>query len=145
MGLLVKVQERVASSLAEDVTLTLPYSIRQKYRFRATLDNGVEIGVMLSREGVLRGGDCLRSDDGMIIKICAENELLSIIESNSSIQLMRACYHLGNRHVALQIGDGWIRYQYDHVLDDMICQLKLSVRHALTPFEPDSGAYHHRH
>ena len=139
-----KIQERVDSSLTEDVTLTLPYSIRQKYRFKASLDNGVEVGVMLPREGVLRGGDCLRSDDGTIVRIFAEYERLSIVESDSSFKLMRACYHLGNRHVALQIGDGWIRYQYDHVLDGMIGQLELSVRHELLPFEPESGAYHNR-
>ena len=131
--------------MIEDVSMTLPYSTRQKYRFKACLDNGVEVGVILPRQGVLRDGDCLRMEDGTIVKIRAKNEWISVIENHDTCQLMRACYHLGNRHVALQIGANAISYQYDHVLDSLINQLGMTVRHEMAPFEPESGAYDHRH
>jgi len=125
--------------------MTLPYVTRQKHRFKASLDNGVEVGVMLPRQGVLRDGDCLRMEDGTIVRVYAENEQLSVIEIHNPRQLMRACYHLGNRHVALQIDESSVRYQYDHVLDSLINQLGMSVRHEMAPFEPESGAYDQRH
>jgi urease accessory protein len=56
--------------------------------------------------------------------------------------LARAAYHLGNRHVALQIGEGWLRYKHDHVLDEMLHGLGLKVAVEQAPFEPEAGAYH---
>lgn len=145
MTLLVKIYERVEASDEEAVSLTLPFETRQKYRFQARLDNGAAVGVMLPRQGVLRGGDCLRSEDGKIIKIHAADEEVSVVEHDDPFQLMRASYHLGNRHVPLQITAGQLRYQRDHVLDDMVQHLGLSVKHEVAPFEPESGAYHHHH
>ena len=63
--------------------------------------------------------------------------------------LARASYHLGNRHVALEIGPDWVRYSHDHVLDDMLRGFGLEVRVEERPFEPEGGAYvaasHHAH
>jgi urease accessory protein len=59
--------------------------------------------------------------------------------------MQRACYHLGNRHVPLQVSEGWIRYLKDHVLDDMVVSLGLTITHEHAPFEPEVGAYHHSH
>ena len=141
MTLLLKIYERVKSSDTEGASLTLPFETRQKYRFQASLDNGAKVGVMLPREGVLRGGDCLRTEDGQLVRVRAADEEVSVVEHQNPFQLMRACYHLGNRHVALQIGDGWIRYQRDHVLDDMLRGLGLEVNIEQAPFEPEPGAY----
>ncbi|MEJ2141382.1 MAG: urease accessory protein UreE [Gammaproteobacteria bacterium] len=145
MTTLLKIFERIDSPASEGVSLTLPFEKRQKHRFQANLDNGQQVGLMLPREGVLRDGDYLQAEDGQVIKVCAANEEVSVVEHDDPFQLMRACYHLGNRHVPLQIGEGWIRYQRDHVLDDMVKHLGLTVKHEVAPFEPEAGAYHHHH
>lgn len=139
---MLKVTERLAEQGDAQAFLTLPYEERKKFRFRTALDNGQEIGLQLSRQGVLRDGDCLRAEDGMVIKVCAGDEAVSIVVCEDPLSMAKACYHLGNRHVPLQIDRGCLRYQQDHVLDDMVRQLGLTVKHEMAPFEPESGAYH---
>lgn len=129
-------------------TLTLPFQDRQRSRLRTQLDSGEEAGVMLPRGQVLRGGDCVRASDGRVIEIRAAEETVSTVRCNDLQMLARAAYHLGNRHVPLQVGPGWLRYRRDHVLDDMIRQLGLEVVCEPAPFEPEAGAYgggHHHH
>ena len=121
--------------------LTLPYDQRQKSRFRATLDDGSEVAVHLPRGTVLRGGDCLRAEDGVLIAVVAAPETVSTALSEDALQLTRAAYHLGNRHVLLEVGAGWVRYQHDHVLDQMVAALGLELRCEQAPFEPEGGAY----
>lgn len=125
-----------------NTTLTLPFDLRQKSRLRVTLDDGREAGLMLSRGHILRGGDYLRAEDGTIISITAAAEPVTTVTHTHSNELARAAYHLGNRHVALQVGDGWLRYLADHVLDDMVTSLGFSIQNEQAPFEPESGAYH---
>ncbi|TPW18398.1 MAG: urease accessory protein [Halothiobacillaceae bacterium] len=133
------------------LTLSLPYELRQKSRLYARLDNGMEVGLFLPRGTVLRGGDILRSDDGQLIRVCASTEALSIATTDDHHLLARACYHLGNRHVPLQIGHCSVCYRHDHVLDEMVVALGLSVQLTQAPFEPEPGAYstqgehHHEH
>ena len=122
--------------------LTLPFELRQKSRLRVILDNGREAGLMLSRGHILRGGDCLRGEDGSVVMIKAAKESVSTLSHDNASELARAAYHLGNRHVSLQVGDGWLRYLADHVLDDMVISLGMHITHELAPFEPESGAYH---
>jgi urease accessory protein len=81
----------------------------------------------------------------MIIQIRAAEESVSTATAPDQLTLQRACYHLGNRHVPLQISDSWIRYLKDHVLDDMVVLLGLTITHEQAPFEPEVGAYHHSH
>jgi len=126
---------------AADRTLVLPFGERSKSRLRATLDNGEEAGLFLERGSVLRHGDLLLADDGRVIEVCAAPETVSTVHAADGLQLARASYHLGNRHVALQIGAGWLRYQHDHVLDDMIRGFGLEVVVEQLPFEPEGGAY----
>lgn len=121
--------------------LLLPFGERSKSRLRAVLDNGEEAGLFLERGTILRGGDLLMADDGRVVEVQAADESVSTVHTGDSVQLARACYHLGNRHVALQIGPGWLRYQHDHVLDDMLRGFGLEVRVELAPFEPEGGAY----
>jgi urease accessory protein len=125
-----------------DTTLTLPFDLRQKSRLRVTLDDGREAGLMLSRGHILRGGDCLRAEDGTIVSITAAAEPVTTVTHTHPNELARAAYHLGNRHVALQVGDGWLRYLADHVLDDMVTSLGFNIQNEQAPFEPESGAYH---
>lgn len=131
-----------------DAVLTLPFGDRQRSRLRTRLDSGEEVGLLLPRGRVLRGGDCLRASDGRVIEIRAAAETVSTAYSDDAQLLVRAAYHLGNRHMPLQVGEGWLRYRHDHVLDDMVKGLGLSVQTEQAPFEPESGAYqggHHHH
>jgi urease accessory protein len=126
--------------------LVLPFDQRQKARQRAQLASGDEIGIHLQRGTVLRGGDRLRSEDGTVLEIVAAREPVSTVWSRDLRQLAQVAYHLGNRHVALEIGTGWVRYLEDHVLDGMVHQMGLTVLHDHEPFEPEAGAYgNHSH
>ncbi len=133
--------ERLSDSAPPDATLTLPFQVRQKSRFRARLDDGREVGVILSRGEILRDGQCLRAEDGTVVRVRAADEAVSTLRSDDGLALARACYHLGNRHVPLQIGAGFARYLHDHVLDDMLRGLGLEVLSEQAPFEPEPGAY----
>lgn len=129
--------------------LVLPFELRQRSRLRARLSSGVEAGLILERGTVLRGGDLLRADDGSVIAVVAALETVSTVRDSDPMRLARAAYHLGNRHVPVQIGDGWLRYGHDHVLDDMVRGMGLAVVVEQAPFEPEAGAYghggHHSH
>jgi len=84
----------------------------------------------------------LLADDGSCIRVDAAPEELSVVKSDDHFQLLRAAYHLGNRHVMLQITPGQLAYQHDHVLDDMLRGLGLRVECVIAPFHPEAGAYH---
>lgn len=142
---IIKVIERLDQAQKPQATLTLPFELRQKSRLRATLDNGEEVGLMLERGQVLRHGTQLRAETGLIIEVQAAPESVSTVYSSDPLLLARACYHLGNRHVPLQIAEGLCRYQHDHVLDDMVRSLGLEVIHEIASFEPEAGAYGHSH
>ncbi|VAW91708.1 Urease accessory protein UreE [hydrothermal vent metagenome] len=137
-------QKEFASESIE-LSLTLPYEKRQKSRFRAQLNNGEEAGIMIERGSVLRNGDCLKSKEGIIVKVISADEAVSTIECDNAFDLARAAYHLGNRHVPLQVGNTWLRYINDHVLDEMVKGFGLTVKHESAPFEPEIGAYHTGH
>lgn len=132
-------------------TLTLPLEKRLRSRLRATLDDGGDAGIFLPRGQTLRDGDLLASDDGTVVRICAAPEVLSEVLVDDPALLARACYHLGNRHVALQIEPGRLCYLHDHVLDEMLLGLGLQATCTEAPFEPETGAYgghahgHHGH
>jgi urease accessory protein len=139
---MLEIIERIESYTGTYFTsLTLPFDQRQKSRLRVTLDNGDEASLILNRGVVLRHGDLLRSSCGEVVEVRASLESVSVVHEPNSHLLSRACYHLGNRHVPLQIGDGLLCYLHDHVLDDMVRSLGLVVVHQEASFEPESGAY----
>jgi len=138
---MLKVNEVLAHQHEYDQTLTLPYELRQKSRLKATLDNGLDIGLMLPRGTILRGGDVIKAEDGTVIMIKAAAETVSVAEINDATLFARACYHLGNRHVPLQISNNSLCYLHDHVLDDMLNGLGIETRCEQTCFEPEAGAY----
>lgn len=130
-----------ASTTPAGVKLVLPFQLRNKSRLRTALDTGEEVGLILERGSILRGGDLLLAEDGRVVEVVAEPETVSTVRASEPLALCRASYHLGNRHVALQIGPGWVRYQHDHVLDEMVRGLGLAVTVEQAPFEPEAGAY----
>ena len=121
--------------------LTLPHERRIISRQRVTLDDGSEAGLFLPRGSSLQHGDVLQGASGELIRVQAASETVSTLRCADPWLLARACYHLGNRHVPLQILPGMIRYQHDHVLDDMLHGLGLQVVVEQAPFEPEAGAY----
>jgi urease accessory protein len=121
--------------------LVLPFELRQRSRLLATMDSGEEVGLMLPRGTVLRGGDRLQVSDGRLVEVVAAPEQVSIVRRADARALARAAYHLGNRHVAVQLTADSLRYLRDHVLDDMLRGLGLNVEADVLPFEPEAGAY----
>ena len=122
-------------------TLALNFDTRCKSRLRARLASGEECGLFLPRGTVLRGGDRLLADDGRVVQVVAAPERLMEGRSDDPLQIAKAAYHLGNRHVAVQLLPGLLRFVADHVLGDMVRGLGLAVDAVNAPFEPESGAY----
>lgn len=139
---MLKLTELAEPDSPVDDVLTLPFEARQKSRLPARTDNGVEIGLFLPRGQWLRSGFVLTGQERFRVLVKAAPEQVSVVRSDDSLLFAKVCYHLGNRHVALQILSGECRYLSDHVLDHMVEGLGLSVSHADLPFEPESGAYH---
>ena len=129
------------ASRAVSTRAVMPLEQRIKSRVRITLEDGREAGVFLARGDSLKDGDLLQSDDGEVIAVAAAPETVSETLCDDPLLFARACYHLGNRHVPLQIGDGFVRYLHDHVLDEMLRGFGLSVSVVEKPFEPEPGAY----
>jgi len=149
---MIHLTERIALSGHIDDTVELPFDLRQKSRLRVMLASGQEAALFLSRGIILRGGDLLKSEEdasgkSVVVQVFAAQEPVYNVIAPSQRELMCAAYHLGNRHVPLQIGDGWLRLEQDYVLRDMLIGLGMQVSEVLAPFEPEAGAYGggHRH
>lgn len=141
-----KMTENPGQAIPAD-QLSLPFSRRQISRQRVVLASGHEAALKMPRGCLLRGGDLLLSDQDEVIQVIAAAESVSIVRANNQHDLVRAAYHLGNRHVSVEVGDGWLAYLHDHVLDDMVRGLgDLDIGHTEQSFEPEAGAYHgHSH
>lgn len=123
--------------------LLLCFDIRQKSRFKTVLTNGQDVGVILPRGQVLRGGDYLATVNNEVVQVLADKEEVSAIYSDDQLLLSKICYHLGNRHVPLQIEAQRISYGHDYVLDNMVKQFGLDICVEQAIFEPEVGAYGH--
>ena len=121
--------------------LSLPFERREKSRLLTRLASGEEVALMLPRGEVLRGGDFVVASDGRVFDVVAEKERLLHVTCGTAADLARAAYHLGNRHVAVEVGDGYLRLAADHVLEEMLEGLGATVTAIEAPFEPESGAY----
>ena len=121
--------------------LLLPYDLRIRSRLRTRLVSGEEVILKTERGAVLRGGEHLASEDGRVVLVSAAPEKVMHISCASQFELTRAAYHLGNRHVAVEIGADCLRIAADHVLLEMLLGLGAKVEEREAPFEPESGAY----
>ncbi len=132
-------------SAAPTARLELNFDARTKSRLRTQLADGEEVGLFLPRGTILRGGDLLQAQDGRVVEVVSAPEDLIEARCADAHALARAAYHLGNRHVAVQVGAGWLRIQTDHVLQTMLMGLGADVHSLSAPFEPEAGAYAHGH
>ena len=125
-------------------TIELDWDTRQKSRFDATDSQGRALGVFLPRGSVVRGGDILIAEDGSLIAVKAKQQQVLIVtpcERGSPLDLLRAAYHLGNRHVPLEVNASHLQLEPDHVLAEMLRRMGMRVAEADAPFEPEAGAY----
>ncbi len=125
--------------------IRLDFDARCKSRLLVRLEGGGQAALIVERGRVLRGGDRLRLEDGREIEIVAADESLLEARSDDALLIAKAAYHLGNRHVAVQVLDGRLRFLADHVLGEMLKGLGLNVSALVAPFEPEGGAYGHHH
>jgi urease accessory protein len=135
------IEASAPAGTAASETLLLPFESRCKSRLRTRLASGEEVGLFLERGRLLRGGDRLLAKDGRVVEVVAAAEALMEAQSVDPVQLARAAYHLGNRHVAVQVLPGSLRFARDHVLGEMVRGLGLPVQEVEAPFEPEAGAY----
>jgi urease accessory protein len=126
-------------------TVELDWDVRQKSRFDTTDSQGRELGVILPRGNVARGGDVLVAQDDSLIRVIAAPQQVLVVrhcaEHGAPFDLLRAAYHLGNRHVQLELRPDHLKLEPDHVLADMLRLMHLIVTQEAAPFEPEAGAY----
>jgi urease accessory protein len=134
-----------AALLKRAARIELDWDVRQKSRFEATDSTGRQIGVFLQRGTVVRGGDVLVAQDGSLITVLAAPQTVFKIthcpSHGTAFDLIRAAYHLGNRHVPIELKPDHLKIEPDHVLADMLRAMHLTVNEVTEPFEPENGAY----
>lgn len=138
---MILIEKRAPSDARASEHLLLPFDVRCKSRFRSRLESGEDVGLFLERGTVLRAGDLLQANDGRVVQIQAAPEAVMEARSEDVLLLARAAYHLGNRHVAVELQPGLLRFGRDHVLGEMVQGLGLEVAECEAPFDPESGAY----
>ena len=135
--------------LKRAAAVVLDWDTRQKSRFDTEDSQGRHLGVFLPRGTVVRGGDVLVTEDGALVNVIATPQPVMVVrhcpQDGSPYDLMRAAYHLGNRHVQLELQADALLLEPDHVLAAMLRQMHLVVTDELAPFEPEAGAYSERH
>ena len=131
--------------LKRAATVELEWDVRQKSRFEATDSTGRTLGIFLARGSVARGGDVLVAEDGSLIRVIAASQpvlrITHCLEHGTAFDLIRAAYHLGNRHVPIELKPDHLKIEPDHVLADMLRAMHLIVHAAHEAFEPENGAY----
>ncbi len=126
-------------------TIELDWDTRQKSRFDAVDSLGRQLGIFLPRGTLVRGGDVLVAEDGSMVKVIAAPQTVLRITARTShgspFDLTRAAYHLGNRHVPIELKPDHLKIEPDHVLADMLRAMHLIVNEVSEAFEPEGGAY----
>lgn len=144
--MLILVRRLPADSTVEPAaTLSLTAAERVRSRHRYVDDQGQPVYLNLPRGSVLRGQDLLIAETGERVRVLARPEPVLTVTAHDGLQLLRAAYHLGNRHVALEITPSYLRLEPDSVLEAMLHQLGVQVVSEVAPFEPEAGAYGHSH
>lgn len=131
--------------VAVSFTLALTAQERTRSRYRFQTEDGQSVLLRLHRGTVLRDGDLLQADDSSLVRVTAKSEPVLTVSATTQRELLRAAYHLGNRHVPVEITATYLRLSPDSVLQTMLEQLGLEVAEAVLPFQPEVGAYLHSH
>ena len=126
-----------------DDTVTLDFDTRQKARIKITTDNGCPAGIFIERGKPLLVGECLKSDCGKVIQVTGALEPVVTASTDDWHMFAKVCYHLGNRHTRLQVGERWLRFKPDHVLAELVSMYQLTTDDTPAVFEPENGAYQH--
>lgn len=144
---MLEVYERLGTHCHHDAdsTVVLTHEQRDRGRLRLTSNTGEEVRVFLERGKPLLVGEFLKTDCGRYVEVEGAIEDVAYARCDDWRMFSRACYHLGNRHVKLEVGERWLRIKPDHVLEEMLVQLGLVVSHEEAVFVPESGAYSHGH
>lgn len=122
-------------------SITLDHDTRKKARIKGVTDKGKEIGIFMQRGQPLLVGEVLKTECGLLIKILGKAEEVSTAIAADWLAFSKVCYHLGNRHTSLQIGERWVRFKPDHVLEELAQNYGLKIDRSPAIFEPESGAY----
>lgn len=132
-------------------SITLDHDTRKKSRIKSTTDNGKDIAIFMQRGHPLLVGETLKTECGLLIEVKGKAEDVSTAVASDWLNFSKVCYHLGNRHTSLQIGELWVRFKTDHVLEELAENYGLTVNNKPAVFEPENGAYgaasqgHHSH
>ena len=140
---MIELTTKLASGAQGDAQdqLLLPFELRRKRWLFAALVSGEDVALKLPRGTTLRGGDRLMATDGRVIEVIAAAERVIHVECATFSELARVAYHLGNRHVPVQVGDAYLRVGENHVIESMLRGLGACLSIIEAPFEPESGAY----
>ena len=130
---------------ASDDRITLDFDARHRRRVRMTSDNGLAFLLDLPDARLLRDGDCLALDNGKRVRVCAAPEKLLEVTCSTAEELVRTAYHLGNRHLSVQVLGMRLRMRDDYVIADMLRHMGATVSTIEAPFDPEVGAYAHGH
>jgi len=124
--------------------LTLSSDERRILRGKRLSDCDQEIILQLPRNGKLNDGDILLTNkSSFYVEIIAKTEKLIEISSNSKIELIKTAYHLGNRHVEVEIEEGILLTKSDYVIKNMLLNFKVDVKNTKKKFFPERGAHSH--
>lgn len=142
---MLEIYERLGTqgSFPIDTRVILTHEQRDRGRLRVFSPEGEEVRIFLTRGSPLLVGETLRAQCGRYVLVEGAIEAVAVARCDHWPTFARACYHLGNRHVKVQVGEQLLRILPDHVLEDMLLQLGLTIEHAMHVFVPESGAYAH--
>lgn len=140
---MLEVYERLGTHChdAVDEIVMLDSDQRERGRLRLVSENGIEVRVFLERGNALQVGEYLKSDCGKVIQVQGAVESVAHASTDDWHTFARACYHLGNRHTKIEIGERFLRFKPDHVLEEMMHLIGLVVSHEEAVFAPENGAY----
>ena len=144
---MLEVFERLGTHCHDTVaaTVELTHEQRERGRLKLVSTDGQEVRLFLERGKPLQVGEYLKADNGAVVVVAGAVEAVAHASCDDWHTFARACYHLGNRHTKIEVGERWLRIKPDHVLEDMLHLLGLVVTHETTVFNPESGAYAHGH
>jgi urease accessory protein len=121
--------------------LRLAYEERVRSRLAAVCSDGTAVAILLPRGNVMRDGSLLAAEDGSIVRVVAAAQPVCRITAETPLTLLRAVYHLANRHVAACLAPDHALIEPDAVLERMLQSLGARIEHLEMPFDPEPGAY----